>query len=89
MWLLVMVLFELMELTHPFEGENDAQVVINVHDGKIKPIMFKVLKLMTWSNKQEEICQPMQIKSNSRLLSNGEVAEVIPPKKKIPNYLSK
>jgi serine/threonine protein kinase len=41
MWSLAMILFELMESTHPFEGENDAQVVINVHGGKIKQVMSK------------------------------------------------
>jgi serine/threonine protein kinase len=41
MWSLAMILFELMESTHPFEGENNAQVVINVHGGKIKPLKSK------------------------------------------------
>jgi serine/threonine protein kinase len=38
MWSLAMVLFELMESTHPFEGENDAQIAINVRGGNIKPL---------------------------------------------------
>jgi hypothetical protein len=38
---------------------------------------------MAYRNKQEEICQPMQIKTSSRLLLNGGVSEVIPPEKKL------
>jgi hypothetical protein len=38
------------------------------------------LILMAYGNKQEKICQPM-----SRLLSNGEILEVIPPKKNLNN----
>jgi hypothetical protein len=30
-----------MESTHPFEGENDAQVVINIYKEKIKPLKSK------------------------------------------------
>jgi Na+-driven multidrug efflux pump len=41
------------------------------------------LILTAYGNKQEEICQSMQIKTNSRLLSNGEISEVIPPEKKL------
>jgi hypothetical protein len=41
------------------------------------------LILMAYGNKQEEICQPMQMKTSNRLLSNGEISEVIPPEKKL------
>jgi hypothetical protein len=41
------------------------------------------LILMTYRNKQEEICQPIQMKTSSRLLSNGEISEVVPPEKKL------
>jgi hypothetical protein len=41
------------------------------------------LILMEYGNKQEEMCQPMQIKTSNRLLSNGEISEVIPPEKKL------
>jgi hypothetical protein len=41
------------------------------------------LILMAYGNKQEEICQPMQIKTSNRLLSNGEISEVIFPEKKL------
>jgi hypothetical protein len=40
-------------------------------------ITIMALILMAYRNKQEEICQPMQIKTSSRLLSNGEISEVI------------
>jgi hypothetical protein len=30
-----------MESTHPFEGENDAQVAINIKDEKIKSLESK------------------------------------------------
>jgi serine/threonine protein kinase len=38
MWSLAMILFELMESTHPFEGKNDVQIAINVLGEKIKPL---------------------------------------------------
>jgi hypothetical protein len=41
------------------------------------------LILMAYGNKQEEICQPMQMKTSSRLFSNGEISEVLPPEKKL------
>jgi excinuclease UvrABC ATPase subunit len=41
------------------------------------------LILMAYGNKQEEICQPMQMKISNRLLSNGEILEVVPPEKKL------
>jgi serine/threonine protein kinase len=41
MWSLAMILFELIESTHPFEGKNDAQIVVNVLGGKIKQLMFE------------------------------------------------
>jgi hypothetical protein len=41
------------------------------------------LILMAYGNKQEEICQPMQMKTSNRLLSNGEISEVTPPEKKL------
>jgi serine/threonine protein kinase len=40
-WSLAMILFELMESTHPFEGKNDAQIAINVLGGKIKQLKSK------------------------------------------------
>jgi hypothetical protein len=46
-------------------------------------IAVMVLKLITYGNKQKEICQPMQMKISSRLLSNGEILEVLPPEKKL------
>jgi hypothetical protein len=46
-------------------------------------MVIMALILTTYGNKQEEICQSMQIKTNSRLLSNGEISEVIPPEKKL------
>jgi hypothetical protein len=41
------------------------------------------LILMAYGNKQKEICQPIQIKNNNKLLSNGEISEVILPEKKL------
>jgi hypothetical protein len=38
---------------------------------------------MAYGNKQEEICQPMQMKTSNKLLSNGEISEVVPPEKKL------
>jgi hypothetical protein len=35
------------------------------------------LILMAYGNKQEEICQLMQMKTSSGLLSNGEILEVV------------
>jgi hypothetical protein len=32
-----------------------------------------IMALILIAYKQEEICQPMQIKTTSRLLSNGEI----------------
>jgi hypothetical protein len=40
------------------------------------------LILMAFKNKQEEICQPIQMKTSSRLLSNREIWEVVLPEKK-------
>jgi hypothetical protein len=36
-----MVLFELMESTHPFDGKNYLQVGIKVQKGEIKPLRSK------------------------------------------------
>jgi hypothetical protein len=41
------------------------------------------LILMAYGNKQEEMCQPMQIKTSNKLLQNGEISEVAPPEKKL------
>jgi hypothetical protein len=45
------------------------------------PVM--ALIQMAYGNKQEEICQPMQMKTSNKLLSNGEISEVVPPEKKL------
>jgi hypothetical protein len=33
-----MILFELMEPTHPFDGKNDVQVGMKVQKGEVKPL---------------------------------------------------
>jgi hypothetical protein len=39
---------------------------------------------MAYGNKQEEICQPMQMKNSDKLLSNGLFSpKVVPPEKKL------
>jgi hypothetical protein len=48
-------------------------------------ISIMILILMAYGNRQEEICQ---IRTSNRLLSNGEISEIIPPKKEIINCLS-
>jgi hypothetical protein len=46
-------------------------------------MVVMALVLMAYGNKQEEICQPMQIKTSNTLLSNGEISEVVPPEEKL------
>jgi hypothetical protein len=42
------------------------------------------LILMAYGNKQEEICQPMEMKNSDKLLSNGLFSpKVVPPEKKL------
>jgi hypothetical protein len=41
------------------------------------------LILMAYGNKQEEIYQTMQMKTSNRLLSNGEISEIVPLEKKL------
>jgi hypothetical protein len=36
-----MILFELMESTHPFDGRNDVQVGMKVQKGEVKPLCSK------------------------------------------------
>jgi serine/threonine protein kinase len=40
-WSLAMILFELMESTHPFDGRNDVQVGMKVQKGEVKPLRSK------------------------------------------------
>jgi hypothetical protein len=44
------------------------------------------LILMVYGNKQEEIYQPIQIKTNNKLLSNEKISKIIPPKKNYKFY---
>jgi hypothetical protein len=58
---------------------NDSYFISSTHcyfDG------YNGINNIVYGNKQEEIYQPMQIKT-SRLLSNGEIPEVVPPEKKL------
>jgi hypothetical protein len=41
------------------------------------------LILMAYGNKQKKICQTMQIKTSSRLLSNVEISKIVLPEKKL------
>jgi hypothetical protein len=38
---------------------------------------------MAYGNKQEEICQPMQIKTKKLLFPNGEILEIVFLEKKL------
>jgi hypothetical protein len=58
-------------------------ILISLAVSTIISMAIMVLLLMAYRNKQEEICQPMQMKTSSRLLSNGGISEVIPPEKKL------
>jgi serine/threonine protein kinase len=40
-WSLAMILFELMESTHPFDGKNVLQLVIKLQKGEVKPLISK------------------------------------------------
>jgi serine/threonine protein kinase len=40
-WSLAMILFELMESTHPFDGKNDLQVGMKVQKGEVKSLCSK------------------------------------------------
>jgi hypothetical protein len=57
-------------------------ILLSLTIATIISMSVMVLILMDYGNKQEEIFKPMQIKT-SRLLSNGEISEVIPPEKKL------
>jgi flagellar basal body-associated protein FliL len=54
-------------------------ILISLAVATVISMAIMALILMAYRNKQEEICQPMQVKTSSRLLSNGEISEVIPP----------
>jgi hypothetical protein len=58
-------------------------ILISLAAATIITMTVMTLILMTYGNKQEEICQPMQIKTSNRLLSNGEISEVVSPEKKL------
>jgi hypothetical protein len=59
-------------------------ILISLAVATIISITVMALILMAYENKRKEICQPMQMKSNDKLLTNGLFSpKVVPLEKKL------
>jgi hypothetical protein len=50
-------------------------ILISLTVATMISMVVMTLILMAYGNKQEEICQPMQIKTSNKLLSNEEISK--------------